>query len=210
LPKGAVVGVVGPNGAGKTTLFKMIWGEEKPDSGSVTMGDTVEMAYVDQHRDDLDGTKTVWEEISDGQDDLMLGKTKVPSRNYVSRFNFKGTDQQKKVGDLSGGERNRVHLAKLIRRGGNFLLLDEPTNDLDVNALRMLEDAINSFSGCAMVISHDRFFLDRVCTHLLVFEGEGKVRWFEGNFRDYEDSRKRELGEKAFMNRRSRYRKLTL
>lgn len=210
LPKGAVVGVVGPNGAGKTTLFKMIWGEEKPDNGTITVGDTVEMAYVDQHRDDLDGTKTVWEEISDGQDDLMLGKTKVPSRNYVSRFNFKGTDQQKKVGDLSGGERNRVHLAKLIRRGGNFLLLDEPTNDLDVNALRMLEDAINSFSGCAMIISHDRFFLDRVCTHLLVFEGEGKVRWFEGNFRDYEDSRKRELGEKAFANRRSRYRKLTL
>ncbi|MCX7049734.1 MAG: energy-dependent translational throttle protein EttA [Candidatus Sumerlaeota bacterium] len=210
LPRGAVVGVVGPNGAGKTTLFRMIVGEEKPDAGEVSLGETAQLAYVDQHRDDLNGANTVWQEISDGQDDIMLGDKKVPSRNYVSRFNFKGSDQQKMVGDLSGGERNRVHLAKLIRRGGNVLLLDEPTNDLDVNALRMLEDALNAYTGCAMVISHDRFFLDRVCTNLLVFEGDGKVQWFEGNFKDYEDRRRAALGDKAFANRRSKYRKLAL
>jgi ATP-binding cassette ChvD family protein len=210
LPRGAIVGVVGPNGAGKTTLFRMIVGQEQPDTGELKLGETVQLAYVDQHRDDLDGEKTVWEEVSGGQEDIKLGTVTVPSRNYVSRFNFKGTDQQKKVGVLSGGERNRVHLAKLIKRGGNFLLLDEPTNDLDVNALRMLEDAINSFPGCMMIISHDRFFLDRVCTHLLVFEGDGQVRWFEGNFQDYERMRREELGEGAFTGRRSRYRSLSL
>jgi ATP-binding cassette ChvD family protein len=210
LPRGAIVGVVGPNGAGKTTLFKMILGQEEPDAGTIVLGETVQPAYVDQHRDSLVDDKTVWEEISDGQEDLDFGGRTIASRNYVSRFNFKGTDQQKRVGDLSGGERNRVHLAKLIRRGGNFLMLDEPTNDLDVNALRMLEDAIDSFSGCAMIISHDRFFLDRVCTHLLVFEGEGKVRWFEGNFQDYERWHREQLGDKLFANRRSRYRRLAL
>ena len=210
LPRGGIVGIIGPNGAGKTTLFKMITGEEQPDSGEVKRGSTIDMAYVDQHRDGLDDTKTVYEEISGGLEEIKLGTRTVPARNYVGRFNFKGVDQQKVVGKLSGGERNRVHLAKLIKRGGNFLLLDEPTNDLDVNALRMLEDAIQSFSGCMMIISHDRFFLDRVCTHLLVFEGEGQVRWFEGNFQEYERMRKSELGEKAFSNRRSRYKKLTL
>ncbi|MFP4381356.1 MAG: energy-dependent translational throttle protein EttA [Candidatus Sumerlaeia bacterium] len=210
VPRGAIVGVVGPNGAGKTTLFRMVVGEDQPDSGEVSLGDTVDLAYVDQHRDDLDDDNTVWEEISGGQESLELGGRSIPSRNYVSRFNFKGADQQKSVGDLSGGERNRVHLAKLIKRGGNFLLLDEPTNDLDVNALRMLEDAIHRFTGCAMIISHDRFFLDRVCTHLLVFEGEGMVRWFEGNFQEYEDWKKREFGENIFSNRRSKYRKLAL
>jgi len=210
LPRGAIVGVVGPNGAGKTTLLRMILGQEKPDSGVIETGETVEHAYVDQYRDDLNDGNTVWEEISDKQDDLELGGRRIPSRNYVSRFNFRGTDQQKRVGDLSGGERNRVHLAKLIRRGGNFLLLDEPTNDLDVHALRMLEDAINSYTGCAMIISHDRFFLDRICTHLLVFEGEGMVRWFDGNFRNYEDWRRAQLGDKIFANRRSRYRTLDM
>jgi ATP-binding cassette ChvD family protein len=210
LPRGAIVGVVGPNGAGKTTLFRMIVGEEEPDSGEVHVGETVQPAYVDQRRDDLDDDNTVFEEISGGAETLELGGRPVPSRNYVSRFNFKGTDQQKLVGKLSGGERNRVHLAKLIRRGGNFLLLDEPTNDLDVNALRMLEDAIARFTGCALIISHDRFFLDRVCTHLLVFEGEGRVRWFEGNFHDYEEWKRRELGDKLFKNRRSKYRKLVI
>jgi ATP-binding cassette ChvD family protein len=210
LPRGAIVGVVGPNGAGKTTLLRMILGQEKPDSGVIETGETVEHAYVDQYRDDLNDGNTVWEEISDKQDDLELGGRRIPSRNYVSRFNFRGADQQKRVGDLSGGERNRVHLAKLIRRGGNFLLLDEPTNDLDVHALRMLEDAINSYTGCAMIISHDRFFLDRICTHLLVFEGEGMVRWFDGNFRNYEDWRRAQLGDKIFANRRSRYRTLDM
>jgi ATP-binding cassette ChvD family protein len=208
LPKGAVVGVVGPNGTGKTTLLKMVTGQEQPDAGTVKIGSTVQMAHVDQERDDLDGAKTVFEEISGGQEEIRLGTRTVPARNYVGRFNFKGTDQQKKVGQLSGGERNRVHLAKLIKRGGNLLLFDEPTNDLDVNALRMLEDAVASFPGCLMIISHDRFFLDRVCTHLLVFEGEGKVRWFEGNFREYEQARRKELGEKAFTGRRSKYRTL--
>ncbi len=210
LPRGSIVGVLGPNGAGKSTLFKMITGEEKPDSGEIKLGATVDMAYVDQFREDLDDSKTVWEEISGGLDEMKVGARMVPSRNYVSRFNFSGADQQKKVGQLSGGERNRLHLAKLIKRGGNFILLDEPTNDLDVHALRMLEDAIMTFSGCMMIISHDRFFLDRVCTHLLVFEGDGKVRWCEGNFRDYEHARKQELGEGAFSNRRARYKKLRL
>ncbi len=210
VPRGAVVGIIGPNGAGKTTLFRMVTGQEAPDSGEIEIGATVEMAYVNQERDGLDGENTVFEEISEGLEDIHLGERVIAARNYVSRFNFKGTDQQKRVGDLSGGERNRVHLAKLIKRGGNFLLLDEPTNDLDINALRMLEDAIHTFSGCMMIISHDRFFLDRVCTHLLVFEGEGTVRWFEGNFQDYERMRRKELGEKAFSGRRSRYRKLTL
>ncbi len=210
VPRGAVIGVLGPNGAGKTTLFNMVEGKETPDSGEVQMGETVEMASVDQHRTDLDDDNTVWEEISGGNDEIELGSRRVNSRNYVSRFNFRGTDQQKQVGDLSGGERNRVHLAKLIRRGGNLLLLDEPTNDLDVSAMRMLEDAIDTYSGCMLIISHDRFFLDRVCSHLLVFEGEGKVRWFQGNFHQYEDVRKKELGSDVFKNRRSRYRTLSL
>jgi ATPase subunit of ABC transporter with duplicated ATPase domains len=208
LPKGAVVGVVGPNGAGKTTLFRMIAGLETPDAGTVKLGSTVELAYVNQERDGLDGDKTVFEEISEGRDEVMLGTRAVPARNYVGRFNFKGTDQQKKVGQLSGGERNRVHLAKLIKRGGNVLMLDEPTNDLDVNALRMLEDAIDGFPGCMLIISHDRFFLDRVCTHLLVFEGDGAVAWHEGNFREYEEARRKALGEKAFSGRRSKYKTL--
>jgi ATPase subunit of ABC transporter with duplicated ATPase domains len=210
IPRGAIVGVIGPNGAGKTTLFEMIVGNQEPDSGTVTVGETVQLAYVDQHRDSLDPEKTVYEEISEGLDQFQLGSAKINSRNYVGRFNFKGGDQQKKVGNLSGGEKNRVHLAKLLRRGGNFLLLDEPTNDLDVGALRMLEDALLAYGGCSLVISHDRFFLDRVCTHLLVFEGEGEVRWFEGNFREYEHMRRKELGEAAFANRRSRYRQLSL
>ena len=208
LPRGAVVGVLGPNGAGKTTLFEMAVGKEQPDAGSIAMGETVQLAYVDQHRSDLDDSKTVFEEITGGLDEMQLGTRTVPSRAYVGRFNFKGTDQQKKVGQLSGGERNRVHLAKLIKRGGNFMLLDEPTNDLDVNALRTLEDAISRFPGCMMIISHDRFFLDRVCTHLIVFEGDGKVAWFTGNFNDYERRRREELGEKAFANRRSKYKTL--
>ncbi len=210
MPRGSVVGIIGPNGAGKTTLFRMITGQEQPDAGEVHLGSTVQMSYVDQHREDLNPDRTVYEEISDGLEDIKLGTRTVPARNYVGRFNFKGVDQQKKVGVLSGGERNRVHLAKLIKRGGNFLMLDEPTNDLDVNALRMLEDAIAGVPGCLMIISHDRFFLDRICTHLLVFEGEGTVRWFEGNFQDYEAQRKRELGDKAFSNRRSKYKKLRL
>ncbi len=210
LPRGAVVGVIGPNGAGKTTLFRMITGQEQPDAGEVKLGDTVQLAYVDQHREELNDERTVYDEISDGLDEIKLGTRTVNARSYVSRFNFKGTDQQKLVGKLSGGERNRVHLAKLIKRGGNFLLLDEPTNDLDVNALRMLEDAINTFPGNMLIISHDRFFLDRVCTHLLVFEGEGKVAWFEGNFQDYEAQRRAQLGDGAFSGRRKKYRKLNL
>ncbi|HBF34799.1 TPA: energy-dependent translational throttle protein EttA [Candidatus Sumerlaeota bacterium] len=209
-PRGAVVGVIGPNGAGKSTLFRMIADLDKPDSGEIVHGDKVELAYVNQQRDDLNDDNTVWEEISDKQELIDLGGKEVNSRNYCSRFNFRGTDQQKRVGDLSGGERNRVHLAKLVRRGGNFLMLDEPTNDLDVHALRMLEDAINTFTGCALIISHDRFFLDRVCTHLLVFEGDGAVRWFEGNFQDYERWRKETQGGDLFSNRRSKYRSLTL
>ncbi len=205
LPKGAVVGVVGPNGAGKTTLMRLIAGEEAPDSGSVTLGETVDLAYVDQTRLGLTDSKTVWEEISDGKDSIILGGREVPSRGYVSRFNFKGTMQQKLVGKLSGGERNRVYLAKLLKKGGNFIMLDEPTNDLDVSALRMLEEAINAYSGCMLIISHDRFFLDRICTHLLVFEGGGKVRWFTGNFADYEEKLKEEMGDKIYTNRRRKF-----
>jgi ATP-binding cassette ChvD family protein len=208
LPRGGIVGVIGPNGAGKTTLFRMITGEEKPDGGTLRLGETVELAYVDQSRDALDGTKSVWEEISGGADRLTVGKREVASRAYVASFNFKGTDQQKKVGELSGGERNRVHLAKLLRRGGNLLLLDEPTNDLDVDTLRALEDALVDFAGCAVLISHDRWFLDRIATHMLAFEGDSRVVWFEGNYQDYEADRKKRLGAEADQPHRIRYRKL--
>ena len=209
VPRGAVVGLIGPNGAGKTTLFRMIAGEEQPDSGTLKLGSTVKLSYVDQHRHDLSPENSVFEEITDGTEHIEVAGKTVNSRAYVGRFNFKGTDQQKKVGELSGGERNRVHLAKLLRRGGNVLLLDEPTNDLDVNTLRNLENAILDFSGCVLVISHDRFFLDRICTHLLVFEGNSKVRWFEGNFEEYQEKRKQELGGRE-ENRRSKYKKLTI
>ena len=209
LPPGGIVGVIGPNGAGKTTLFRMITGQEKPDGGTLRLGDTVELAYVDQSRDSLDGSKNVWEEISGGQDRLLVGKREVPSRAYVASFNFKGSDQQKKVADLSGGERNRLHLAKLLRRGGNVLLLDEPTNDLDVDTLRALEVALLEFAGCAVVISHDRWFLDRIATHMLAFEGDSQVVWFEGNYQDYEADRKKRLGAEADQPHRIRYRKLT-
>ena len=209
VPRGAVVGLIGPNGAGKTTLFRMIAGEEQPDSGTLKLGSTVKLSYVDQHRHDLSPDKTVFEEITGGTEHIEVAGKTIISRAYVGRFNFKGPDQQKKVGELSGGERNRVHLAKLLRRGGNVLLLDEPTNDLDVTTLRNLENAILDFSGCVLVISHDRFFLDRICTHLLVFEGNSKVRWFEGNFEEYQDKRKQELGGRE-ENRRSKYKKLTI
>ncbi|MFT7653116.1 MAG: sulfate-transporting ATPase [Candidatus Azotimanducaceae bacterium] len=195
IPRGAIVGIIGGNGAGKSTLFKMITGQEAPDEGTVDIGSTVDMAYVDQSRDELAGDKTVWEEISDGQDIIKIGKHELHSRAYVGRFNFKGGDQQKRVGDLSGGERNRVHLAKLLRRGANVLLLDEPTNDLDVETLRALEDALLSFAGTILVISHDRWFLDRVATHMLAFEGDSHAEWFEGNFTDYEADRKKRLGD---------------
>ena len=208
LPKGAVVGIIGPNGTGKTTLFRMITGQEKPDSGELVIGSTVHLAHVDQHRDSLVGSKTVYDEIREGCEEITFGKRSIPARSYVSRFNFRGSDQQKLVGNLSGGERNRVFLAKLLKSGGNVLLLDEPTNDLDVSTLRMLEDAINGFGGCVMVISHDRFFLNRICTHLLVFEGNASVRWFEGNYEDYEVWRKREFGDSSLENRRARYRRL--
>ncbi len=209
VPRGAVVGLIGPNGAGKTTLFKMIADEEQPDSGTLKLGSTVQLSYVDQHRHDLGADNTVFEEITGGTEHIEVAGKTINSRAYVGRFNFKGPDQQKKVGELSGGERNRVHLAKLLRRGGNVLLLDEPTNDLDVTTLRNLENAILDFNGCALVISHDRFFLDRICTHLLVFEGDSKVRWFEGNFEEYQEKRKQELGGKE-ENRRSKYKKLTI
>jgi len=195
IPRGAIVGIIGGNGAGKTTFFRMVTGQEQPDDGEVELGDTVDMAYVDQSRDSLDGRKTVWEEISDGQDVIRIGKYEIASRGYVSRFNFKGPDQQKFVGDLSGGERNRVHLAKLLRRGANVLLLDEPTNDLDVETLRALEEALLNFPGTVLVISHDRWFLDRVATHILAFEGESHVTWFAGNFSDYEADHKKRLAE---------------
>jgi sulfate-transporting ATPase len=208
LPPGGIVGVIGPNGAGKTTLFRMIVGQEQPDSGTLRIGETVELAYVDQSRDALDGNKTVWEEISDGQDKIMLGKREVNSRAYCAWFNFRGSDQQKKVGDLSGGERNRVHLAKLLKRGGNLLLLDEPTNDLDVDTLRALEEALLEFAGCAVVISHDRWFLDRIATHMLAFEGDSHVEWFAGNYQDYEEDKKRRLGAEADRPHRIKYRPL--
>jgi ATP-binding cassette ChvD family protein len=208
LPRGGIVGIIGPNGAGKTTLFRMIVGQEKPDGGTLRVGDTVVPAYVDQNRDMLDNSKTVFEEITGGVDHLMLGKRRVASRGYVSRFNFKGPDQQRKVGELSGGERNRVHLAKLLRRGGNLLLLDEPTNDLDVDTLRSLEEALLNFGGCAVVISHDRWFLDRIATHILAFEGDSKTVWCEGNYQTYEAQRKQRLGQEADQPHRIRYKKL--
>ena len=209
ISRGAVVGLIGPNGTGKTTLFRMVIGEESPDAGKIEIGSSVKLSYVDQHRHDLDGDKTIFEEITGGTDQIEVGGHSINSRSYVGKFNFKGSDQQKKVANLSGGERNRVHLAKLLRRGGNVLLLDEPTNDLDVTTLRNLESAILNFSGCVLVISHDRFFLNRICTHLLVFEGESKVRWFEGNFEEYQEKRREELGGRE-ENRRSKYKKLTI
>jgi sulfate-transporting ATPase len=204
LPPGGIVGVIGPNGAGKTTLFRMIAGQDEPDAGTLTRGETVDLAYVDQSRADLDGTNTVWKEISDGLDLIMVGKREVQSRAYVASFNFRGSDQQKKVADLSGGERNRLHLAKLLRSGGNLLLLDEPTNDLDVDTLRALEDALVSFAGCAVVISHDRWFLDRIATHILAFEGDSQVVWFEGSYAEYERHRRETLGEEALRPHRLR------
>ncbi|MEL6476915.1 MAG: energy-dependent translational throttle protein EttA [Pseudomonadota bacterium] len=209
LPPGGIVGVIGPNGAGKSTLFRMLTGQETPDDGSIEFGDTVDLAYVDQSRDDLDPEKTVWEEISDGLDIIQLGEAEMNSRAYCGAFNFKGGDQQKKMKLLSGGERNRVHMAKLLKRGGNVLLLDEPTNDLDVETLRALEDAIESFAGCAVVISHDRFFLDRLCTHILAFEGDAHVEWFEGNFEDYEADKIRRLGPDAVEPKRIKYKKFS-
>ncbi|MFO1351481.1 MAG: energy-dependent translational throttle protein EttA [Gammaproteobacteria bacterium] len=208
LPKGGIVGVIGPNGAGKTTLFRMIVGQEQPDAGELRKGDTVQLAYVDQSRDSLSSTKTVWEEIADGLDVISVGSYQVNSRAYVGRFNFKGPDQQKFVKDLSGGERNRVHLAKVLRSGGNLLLLDEPTNDLDVETLRALEEALLAFAGCAVIISHDRWFLDRIATHILAFEGDSRVVWFEGNYADYEADRKRRLGVEADQPHRIKYRRL--
>ncbi len=208
LPRGGIVGVIGGNGAGKSTLFKMLTGTEKPDSGQINMGSTVELAYVDQSRDSLNGEKTVWEEISDGAETISVGQFSMPSRAYVSRFNFRGSDQQKRVKDLSGGERNRVHLAKLIRSGGNVLLLDEPTNDLDVETLRALEEALLEFPGCAVVISHDRWFLDRIATHMLAFEGDSKVTWFEGNYSEYEQDLKRRIGDDALNPKRVKYKKM--
>ena len=207
LPPGGIVGIIGPNGAGKSTLFRMMTGQEQPDEGSIEFGDTVQLSFVDQSRDDLDGEKTVWEEISDGLDIIKLGDAEMNSRAYCGAFNFKGGDQQKKVKLLSGGERNRVHMAKMLRQGGNVLLLDEPTNDLDVETLRALEDAIESFAGCAVVISHDRFFLDRLCTHILAFEGDAHVEWFEGNFEDYEADKIRRLGPDAVEPKRIKYKK---
>ena len=209
LPRGGIVGVIGANGAGKTTLFRMITGQEQPDAGALRVGDTVELAYVDQSRDALDGEKTVWEEISDGKDQVQVGEQWMNSRQYTAGFNFKGSDQQKKVGKLSGGERNRLHLAKLLKSGGNVLLLDEPTNDLDVDTLRALEEALLGFSGCAVIISHDRWFLDRVATHVLAFEGDSQVTWFEGNFEAYEEHRHELLGAEADRPHRISYKRLT-
>jgi ATP-binding cassette ChvD family protein len=209
LPPGGIVGVIGPNGAGKTTLFRMITGQEKPDKGTIKIGESVHLGYVDQSRDSLDGKKTVWEEISDGNDMLLLGKKEMNSRAYCASFNFKGADQQKKVGTLSGGERNRVHLAKMLRSGANLLLLDEPTNDLDVETLRALEEALEDFAGCAVIISHDRWFLDRIATHILSFEGESHVEWFEGNFQDYEADKMRRLGTDSVIPHRLKYKKFS-
>jgi ATP-binding cassette ChvD family protein len=209
LPPGGIVGVIGPNGAGKTTLFRMITGQEKPDKGTIKIGESVHLGYVDQSRDSLDGKKTVWEEISNGQDLILLGKKEMNSRAYCASFNFKGADQQKKVGTLSGGERNRVHLAKMLRSGANLLLLDEPTNDLDVDTLRALEEALEDFAGCAVIISHDRWFLDRIATHILSFEGDSHVEWFEGNFQDYEADKMRRLGTDSVIPHRLKYKKFS-
>ena len=209
IPKGAIVGIIGPNGAGKTTLFKMITGQEKQNSGEIRLGDTVDLGYVDQTRDELDPNKNVWEEISDGLDMIQLGKKEVPSRAYVGQFNFKGSDQQKKVGQLSGGERNRVHLAKMLRKGANVIMLDEPTNDLDVDTLRLLEEGIMNYPGCVLVTSHDRWFLDRLATHILAYEDDGHVEWFEGNYEEYEKDKIRRLGEEAARPHRVRYKALT-
>jgi energy-dependent translational throttle protein EttA len=209
LPPGGIVGVIGPNGAGKTTLFRMITGQDKPDAGTIKIGTSVQLGYVDQSRDTLDGKKNVWEEISNGQDTILVGKKETNSRAYVSLFNFKGADQQKKVGSLSGGERNRVHLAKMLRTGANLLLLDEPTNDLDVDTLRALEEALEDFAGCAVIISHDRWFLDRIATHMLAFEGDSHVEWFEGNFQDYEADKMRRLGQDSIIPHRLKYKKFS-
>lgn len=209
IPKGAIVGIIGPNGAGKSTLFRMISGQEQPDSGSITLGDTVKIASVDQFRDAMDDSKTVWEEISNGQDIMRIGNFEIPSRAYVGRFNFKGVDQGKRVGELSGGERGRLHLAKLLQVGGNVLLLDEPTNDLDVETLRALENALLEFPGCAMVISHDRWFLDRIATHIIDYQDEGNITFFEGNFSEYEDYKKRTLGADALQPHRMKYKRMT-
>ncbi|MEY2701169.1 MAG: hypothetical protein RIQ52_1924, partial [Pseudomonadota bacterium] len=208
LPPGGIVGIIGPNGAGKTTLFRMMSGLEQPDSGAIVVGSTVKLSHVEQFRDNMDDSKTVWEEISDGLDMVTVGTYQTPSRAYCGRFNFKGSDQQKRIGELSGGERNRVQMAKLLRSGGNVLLLDEPTNDLDVETLRALEDALLDFPGCAVVISHDRWFLDRIATHILAFEGDSQVTWFEGNYADYETDRKRRLGVDADTPHRLKHRKL--
>ena len=208
LPPGCIVGVIGPNGAGKTTLLRLITGQEQPDAGTLRIGETVSMAYVDQSRETLDPEKNVWEEISGGADFLQLGQRRMNSRAYVASFNFLGADQQKKVGSLSGGERNRVHLARMLTRGANVLLLDEPTNDLDVNTLRALEEALENFAGCALVVSHDRWFLDRIATHILAFEGDSQLRWFEGNWSDYEADRKKRLGLDADLPHRIKYRSL--
>ena len=209
LPPGGIIGIIGANGAGKTTLFRMIVGQEKPDSGTFYMGDTAKLAYVDQSRDVLDPGKNIWEVISGGEDTIELGNRQVNSRAYVARFNFSGTDQQKKVGTLSGGERNRVHLARMLKEGANVLLLDEPTNDLDVNTMRALEDALENFGGCVLVISHDRWFLDRIATHILAFEGDSKIVWFDGNYSEYEKDRKARFGTAADQPHRIKYRQLT-
>jgi ATPase subunit of ABC transporter with duplicated ATPase domains len=209
LPPGGIIGIIGPNGAGKTTLFRMVTGQEEPDRGSLRLGETVKLGYVDQSRDTLAPAKTVFEEISGGLDEIDLGRRKMPSRAYCSLFNFRGSDQQKKVGQLSGGERNRVHLAKMLKSGANVILLDEPTNDLDVDTLRALEDAIVEYPGCVAVISHDRWFLDRICTHILSFEGDSQVTWFEGNYQDYEADWKRRMGAAADQPHRIRYKPLT-
>jgi ATPase subunit of ABC transporter with duplicated ATPase domains len=208
LPPGGIVGVIGPNGAGKSTLLRMLVGSEQPDAGELRFGDTVDIAYVDQSREELNGNNSVWQEVSGGQDIITVGKTEIPSRAYVGRFNFKGTDQEKRVADLSGGERNRVHLAKLLVKGGNVLLLDEPSNDLDVETLRALEEALLDFPGCAVVVSHDRWFLDRVATHMLAFEGDSQVVWFEGNYADYEADRRKRLGADAEQPHRPRFKRL--
>jgi sulfate-transporting ATPase len=209
MPPGGIVGIIGPNGAGKTTLFKMITGQEQPDEGTMTLGETVELAYVDQTRETLDSEKTVWQEISGGQDELEFGERTINSRAYVGRFNFSGSDQQQKVGELSGGQRNRVNIAKMLKEGANVILLDEPTNDLDVNTLRALEEGLENFAGCALVISHDRWFLDRLATHILAFEGDSQVYWFEGNYSEYEENRRQRLGVEAEIPKRVHYRQLT-